>query len=55
MIIQNGRAVLVPAKMSRKVLVVEDDREIAALIELHLKDLDCEVRIHLYCSRRGGV
>lgn len=31
--------------MSRKVLVIEDDREIASLIELHLKDLGCEVSL----------
>jgi DNA-binding response OmpR family regulator len=31
--------------MTRKVLVVEDDREIASLIELHLKDLGCEVNL----------
>lgn len=29
--------------MSRKVLVVEDDRDIAHLIELHLEDVGCEV------------
>jgi DNA-binding response OmpR family regulator len=31
--------------MSKSVLVVEDDREIASLIELHLHDLGCEVRL----------
>jgi DNA-binding response OmpR family regulator len=31
--------------MSKNVLVVEDDREIASLIELHLSDLGCEVRL----------
>jgi DNA-binding response OmpR family regulator len=31
--------------MSKSVLVVEDDREIASLIELHLNDLGCEVRL----------
>ena len=31
--------------MSRKVLVVEDNPDIANLVSLHLKDLDCEVRI----------
>lgn len=31
--------------LSRKVLVIEDDREIAGLIELHLKDLKCEVSL----------
>lgn len=27
--------------MQRKVLIIEDDRDIAGLVELHLKDLDC--------------
>lgn len=31
--------------MTRKVLVVEDEREIADLVKLHLEDLGCEVRI----------
>ncbi len=29
--------------MTKKVLVVEDDREIASLVELHLHDLGCDV------------
>jgi DNA-binding response OmpR family regulator len=29
--------------MSRKVLIIEDDPDIAGLVSLHLKDLDCEV------------
>ena len=29
--------------MSRKILVIEDDRDIARLVELHLRDLGCEV------------
>jgi DNA-binding response OmpR family regulator len=29
--------------MSRKVLIIEDDPDIAELVSLHLKDLDCEV------------
>lgn len=31
--------------MPRKVLVVEDDRDIARLVELHLRDLGCEVHL----------
>ena len=31
--------------MSKRVLVVEDDREIATLLELHLHDLGCEVSL----------
>ncbi|MBK6485183.1 MAG: response regulator transcription factor [Chitinophagales bacterium] len=31
--------------MSKRVLIVEDDSNIAELLELHLKDLDCEVTI----------
>lgn len=31
--------------MARKVLVVEDDPDIGALVELHLKDLHCEVKL----------
>ncbi len=31
--------------MSRKVLIVEDNPEIAKLVSLHLKDLDCEVAL----------
>jgi DNA-binding response OmpR family regulator len=31
--------------MTRRVLVVEDEREIADLVRLHLEDLGCEVRI----------
>lgn len=29
--------------MSRRVLIVEDDRDISHLVALHLKDIDCEV------------
>lgn len=41
-------AVLVLAKsdvQQRKVLVVEDERDIAQLIELHLRDADCDVTL----------
>jgi two-component system OmpR family response regulator len=31
--------------MTRRVLVVEDEREIADLVKLHLEDLGCEVRV----------
>lgn len=31
--------------MSRKVLVIEDNRDIAHLLELHLRDMGCEVRL----------
>jgi len=31
--------------MSRKILVIEDDRDIAHLVELHLRDLGCEVHM----------
>ena len=31
--------------MTRKVLVVEDNPDIAELVSLHLKDLDCEVAL----------
>ncbi len=31
------------AHKPRRVLVIEDDREIAALVRLHLQDLGCEV------------
>lgn len=31
--------------MARKVLVIEDDRDIARLLELHLGDLGCEIRL----------
>ena len=31
--------------MTRNVLAVEDDRDIAALIEMHLKDLGCDVTL----------
>ncbi len=31
--------------MVRRVLIVEDDADIAALVELHLKDLHCEVAL----------
>ena len=31
--------------MKRRLLVVEDDRDIAHLVELHLKDLDCDVTL----------
>lgn len=31
--------------MSKRVLVIEDDREIAALLELHLRDLGCDVSL----------
>jgi len=30
--------------MPRKILVIEDNKEIAGLISMHLKDLDCEVQ-----------
>lgn len=33
--------------MAKRVLIVEDDRNIAELLELHLKDLDCDVAISL--------
>lgn len=29
--------------MRKKVLIVEDDRDIVALLEIHLRDLDCQV------------
>lgn len=29
--------------MKKKVLIVEDDRDIVALLDIHLQDLDCEV------------
>lgn len=29
--------------MKKKVLIVEDDRDIVALLEIHLRDLDCDV------------
>ncbi|MEO5573541.1 MAG: response regulator, partial [Gammaproteobacteria bacterium] len=29
--------------MARKILVIEDDRDIAHLLQLHLRDLDCRV------------
>ncbi len=31
--------------MKRRILVVEDDRDIAHLVELHLQDLDCDVTL----------
>lgn len=31
--------------MSRRVLVIEDNRDLAELVSLHLKDLGCEVRL----------
>ncbi len=31
--------------MSRKILVIEDNREIAQLVSLHLRDLDCDVKV----------
>jgi len=31
--------------MARRILVVEDDRDIAGLIEMHLRDLECEVTL----------
>ncbi|MBI3610380.1 MAG: response regulator transcription factor [Nitrospirae bacterium] len=31
--------------MPRKILVIEDDRDIARLVELHLRDLGCEVHM----------
>src|SRR5438128_1618191 len=31
--------------MPRRILVVEDDRDIAHLIEMHLKDIECEVAL----------
>ena len=36
----------------KKVLVIEDDREIVNLLEIHLKDLSCEV-IKAYDGREG--
>lgn len=39
--------------MSRKILVIEDDRDIARLVELHLRDLGCEV--HLAHDGAGGL
>ncbi len=46
--------------MSRKVLVIEDNPDIAKLVSLHLKDLDCEVKVAadglrgLDAARAGG-
>ncbi|HEY5595631.1 MAG TPA: response regulator transcription factor [Nitrospiria bacterium] len=37
--------------MPRKILVIEDDRDIARLVELHLRDLGCEV----YLAHDGMV
>ena len=34
-----------PPRKPRRVLVVEDDRDIAALVRLHLLDLGCEVQL----------
>ena len=34
-----------PTRKPRRVLVVEDDRDIAALVRLHLLDLGCEVQL----------
>ena len=34
-----------PTRKPRRVLVVEDDRDIAALVRLHLPDLGCEVQL----------
>ena len=31
--------------MPRNVLVIEDDRDMARLLELHLRDLNCEVKL----------
>ena len=31
--------------MPRRILVIEDNRDIADLLSLHLKDLDCDVRL----------
>ncbi len=31
--------------MSRKILIVEDEREIAQLLQLHLNDAGCEVTL----------
>jgi DNA-binding response OmpR family regulator len=31
--------------MGRRILVVEDDRDIAGLIEMHLRDLECDVTL----------
>jgi len=31
--------------MPRRILVVEDDRDIAQLIEMHLRDVDCDVTL----------
>ncbi len=39
--------------MTRKILVVEDDRDIARLVELHLQDLGCEV--HLASNGTAGL
>ncbi len=33
--------------MTRNVLVIEDNRDIAHLVQLHLKDLDCDVQLAL--------
>ncbi|MEW6324385.1 MAG: response regulator transcription factor [Nitrospirota bacterium] len=39
--------------MTRKILVIEDDRDIARLVELHLRDLGCEV--HLAFDGAAGL
>lgn len=31
--------------MARRILIIEDDRDIAHLVDLHLRDLDCETRV----------
>ncbi|MCP4657038.1 MAG: response regulator transcription factor, partial [bacterium] len=31
--------------MSRRVLMIEDEQEISRLVELHLRDLGCEVTL----------
>ena len=39
--------------MSRKVLIIEDDPDIAALVAMHLKDIDCEGEI--FANGRAGL
>ena len=38
--------------MARKILVIEDDRDIAHLLQLHLRDLDCRVDL-MYDGAQG--
>jgi len=40
-----GPLATTPATMSRNVLVVEDQQDLAELVQLHLKDLNCEVTL----------